>query len=95
MEFVIPRQAKDELIFATVKAMATGPAATGEVSFLQALTHAVTEWVKSSMVGAKAWVDSRQDFNVGDLRLWMSDVTLIECLSKNGIQELSIRKSVV
>lgn len=61
-----------------------------DFSFLRAVSRAVTQWVKETEEGKVAYCDSSEDFNVGDLSLYLDDPDLINFLRKEGIYNLKI-----
>jgi hypothetical protein len=70
-QFIIPRLSNDESTFAVVTVdlmeQAIDAGLSGATTFLAALKDTVTEWVKTTDSGRKAWEESDENFNVGDL----------------------------
>tara|TARA_B100000809_G_C15122014_1_gene524660 strand:+ start:253 stop:579 length:327 start_codon:yes stop_codon:yes gene_type:complete len=60
-------------------------------TFLEALKKAVTTWTKTE-IGFKAWEDSCEDFNIGDLENedFSEGTELHQALVDKGIDDLSI-----
>lgn len=85
-QMVLPRVGyEDETTFAVVSW--AGPS---REDFLPALKRAVTNWVCSTSQGKKAWEDSSENFNIGDLANCTGDSTLKPYLAKEGITYLEI-----
>lgn len=57
---------------------------------LKRLRGAITDWVNQSEEGAKAWKESSQDFNIGDLAHHDSSPTLGRHLERHGIFYLTL-----
>lgn len=54
---------------------------------MEAFEAGVTEWVETTQAGKKAWEDSTEDLNIGDLvGQYDGHAELDECLGKRGIQ---------
>lgn len=51
---------------------------------LERVQEAVTDWILESQDGMKAWQDSCEDFNIGDMSTYM-DEELVRCLAGRGI----------
>jgi hypothetical protein len=87
-KFIIMRSG--EATWAEVTAMVNDPLLVEEEPFLEALKRAITNWVKTTPEGKKAWLDSSRDFNVGDLSFNSHDPQLVEYLKAEGIEELAV-----
>ncbi len=92
--FVVPRISKDEKTVAIVKVKLT-PAAVKEgydraKRFLPFLRDAVTKWVAETKEGKKAWADSCNEFNIGDLSMYKLDVIVQQVGVKEFIKSLKI-----
>lgn len=61
-----------------------------ERKFLERLTTALTEWVKTTADGKEAWEYSSYDFNVGDLATSLADNSLVDMLKKYGIYNMDV-----
>lgn len=90
MKFTVIRNDPDEITFALVTANVNQIVLGNETDFLNALTRAISDWVKTSDAGKMAWENSSEDFNVGDLSHWTDELSLKKCLEKEGITELNI-----
>lgn len=94
IEVVVTRSG--EATFAIVSAMTTN--ISNEHTFLARLTEALTEWVRTTKEGKKAWEYSCYDFNIGDLAGLFEEVNgrfrlplrLEKELAKRGIRNLTI-----
>lgn len=74
---------------ATVTARVTHEDLTEEKPFLEALTHAITQWIKYTSAGREAWKNSSEDFNIGDLSMHL-DEGLMDYMKEEGIKTLNI-----
>ena len=87
--FVIPRDSIEEVTYAVVHVeISDAAAAAGLCSvmpFLTALKDAITRWVKTTPQGQAAWLESSEDFNVGDLSNVPLD-PINEILSERGVK---------
>ena len=87
--FLVFRQDRDSKTVAVVKVdFKSEP--YGEKYLRQAITRAVTQWIKSTDEGRCAWKQSSEDFNVGDLSAWQSSPVLGRFLVDNGVYSLVI-----
>lgn len=66
------------------------PLDLNEDEIRQAITCAVTEWMKTTKAGKESWVFSNRNFNVGDLDQVVDHYTLTSLLKKNNIYNLKI-----
>lgn len=66
-EFVVVRDSTEEATFGVVTAEVGKKKLLVEGYFLEALRKAITRWVRNTEEGAKAWMASSEDFNLGDL----------------------------
>jgi len=66
------RQEKMDITTSAQVTFKTEDSLTDE-QLLKRLTAALTEWATHSQKGYKAWEDSCNDFNVGDLAHWLDD----------------------
>jgi hypothetical protein len=72
MSFVVFRNSREERTVAVVTAQVTPPLRLrGSAGFLKALKSALTAWVRETDEGRRAWKNSSEDFNVGDLSTFM------------------------
>lgn len=61
-----------------------------ENEILDRVRSAVTNWVNTTDEGKKAWLNSSQDFNVGDLWNHLGNEQLIDLLKTHDVHELEI-----
>lgn len=54
------------------------------------VVRAVTNWMKSTDEGRKAWKYASDDFNVGDLASYLGDDDLLRFLANEGVKDLRI-----
>lgn len=91
VEFVVPRiEGYSVSTIAFVKARIENPRLKNEQDFLLSLKRAVTNWINASETGIRAWKETSQDFNVGDLAQWIGDEALVEQLRLQGIFDLDV-----
>jgi hypothetical protein len=89
LEIIVPRVSAAESTFAIVKARYHSDDAD---VFKRALGDALTTWMCTTADGEKAWDDSVQDFNIGDLVHYDIGASSVlgGILTKAGIFDLSI-----
>ena len=58
--------------------------------FFNALTTSISDWVKNTEIGKKAFEYTCEDFNIGDLSSYLDDEDLKHILLTNGVCELEI-----
>jgi hypothetical protein len=58
--------------------------------FLEALIRAITNWMKCTDKGKKAFEYSSEDFNIGDLSSYLEDANLKGLLYEQGISDLTV-----
>lgn len=65
---------------------------TNESKVINKLTNVITQWVNNTEEGKKAWDDSSEDFNVGDLSSYEDIIkkTMSKELMKTGIYDFEI-----
>jgi hypothetical protein len=90
VKFIVRRDSDDEETYAIITARVENPKLAKDSVFLEHLGAALSKWAKETKEGKKAYEDSREDFNVGDLAGHCSDESLTPFLSKNGIHELDV-----
>lgn len=90
VEFHAHRASYDESTYAVVTAQVGDARLRGESAFLDALTKALSRWVRETETGQEAWEESSHDFNVGDLSNYYSDPSLTPILTDEGIVNLHI-----
>lgn len=88
VRFIVPRISNDEVTFAIVEARVKDSINSQE-DFLTALKKSLNEWKKTD-AGQEAWENSSEDFNVGDLRDELPNVSIACFLKTNGIRSLQI-----
>lgn len=89
-KFIVLRRSTDETTFALVSAKVSDKKLLEEGPFLKALRKGITKWVRGTAEGKKAWNESCQDFNVGDLCQYEKSEALLKCLAVVGIFTLDI-----
>lgn len=89
VRFIVRRNSLEEETYAVVEAVAVSKL-NSDSRFRDALTSALSEWVAKTTAGRRAWKDSSQDFNVGDLSHWQSEKSLQPYLEKQGIRHLRV-----
>ena len=65
-------------------------AAMNQKQTVEAIRQAATRWALQTFEGIKAWDDSEEDFNVGDLGRHLADTRLVALLRTFGIHNLEI-----
>lgn len=90
VQFVVPRITSTELTVAVVTASVTTDALTNKQTFLNTLITALSNWAQTTGSGRKAWQQSGQDFNVGDLSHYQDDPRLKRQCVKVGIHNLDV-----
>lgn len=86
---LVIRDSADELTYAFVAADQAGEIRNAG-ALRTAIVKAVTEWMQTTSGGKQAWETTNQDFNVGDLSLELSEVSLRALLEKHGVRHLTI-----
>jgi hypothetical protein len=66
-------------VVAIVTAVVNDNAITNQEELLSELRAGVTAWIRSTKEGKKAWRDSVQDFNIGDLMNYDFEPILAHC----------------
>lgn len=89
--FVIPQRSSDEQTVAIIQAHVANQELVIQRNFSQALMRAVTQWVRDTRQGRRAWSDSHEDLNIGDLHHYEHAPSLKQRLVAQGIHDLSIR----
>jgi hypothetical protein len=93
VRFVVLREdTRDGATLAIVTARVP-PDTADEIGFRDALTSALTAWMRETDDGRAAWEASSHDFNVGDLATHVEGVTpdsLRLYLEERGIHDLSV-----
>lgn len=91
---VVPREGERTFAVVTWKATTSSfPTGVPANKLCVAIIAAVTEWVMTTEDGKKAWENSSNDFNIGDLSANLSDDPtdpLNVLLAKQGITGLEI-----
>lgn len=57
---------------------------------LIALKRGCTDWALKNSEGRQAWLDSSEDFNVGDLMSYLADSDLCACLLARGLTKVDV-----
>lgn len=94
VEYLVPRTSLEEFTCAIVRATVSDKHVSSETGFFQRLTDAVTEWVKATQAGQRAWEESSQDLNIGDLSGYCKNKALQPILASHGIMRLDIETHV-
>jgi hypothetical protein len=86
--YLVPRGSDSESTIAIVRAEFDSSDAD---TFLEALKKAFTAWTQTD-IGRKAWDNSCEDFNIGDLEHenFDNDTELYQLLIESGIHDLTI-----
>ena len=88
--FVIPRKSSDEQTVAIVQVNVASQELVIQRNFLQRLIRSTTNKVRDTRPGQRAWVDSQNDLNIGDLYHYEHAPSLKQRLVTQGIHYLSI-----
>lgn len=91
VQFIVPRLSIEEQTFAIVKAQVADPDLIQTRKFLNILITAVTNWVRTTQNGRRAWTKSQRDFNIGDLAHYIDSANLRRALVLYNIYDLSIQ----
>ena len=86
---VVFRQSRDENTVAILSCKRTSNICNS-YDFRDALFKAVTDWVDRTTDGRKAYADSCNDFNLGDLYVWNDNPTLRTFMELHGITDFEI-----
>jgi hypothetical protein len=92
--FVVPRMSSDERTVAIVQAKVADQELVVISHFFKALVSAVTEWVRDTRIGQRAWVESHEDLNIGDLHHYEDTASLRQKLVAHHIHDLNIQTFV-
>ena len=57
----------DGALVATLRVIEITTAANTKGEAMQRLTQAIQQWIRDTEEGRKAWAESSEDFNIGDL----------------------------
>ncbi len=86
---VVRPEARDTIAalitFKSVGAMNKGQA-------VAVIRNAVTRWMVQTFEGIKAWAESSEDFNIGDLSSHLGDRRLISLLEAFGVHQLTVEQ---
>ncbi|MCK9433731.1 MAG: hypothetical protein M0R32_02655 [Candidatus Cloacimonetes bacterium] len=96
VEFIVPRESKDENTYATIKAE-VDPSASLNLAdhFKEALIKAVTQWIRSTDEGKELYFSTSEDLNIGDLASEGISKKLWKELKKVGIFAMSIKTNSI
>jgi hypothetical protein len=92
VEFIVPRNSRDENTFATVKARVVSDVRSLHRAdvFVQYMRKAITQWIRSTEEGREFLSETSDDLNIGDLSSYGVTAKLQKELKKVGILSLSI-----
>ena len=93
VQHVVIRRSADENTCAAVIAY-TEKNSRADRDFLGAVKAALADWRNKTDDGKRAWRQSAEDFNVGDLSIELRDSGLVAELARQGVHKLFVETFV-